>query len=249
MIEEKQTIARTNNTDILIRAEDVSKDYRIGRQNLRVLHSVNVSVKRGEMLSIEGPSGAGKSTLLHILGILDTPTEGRVIHENVNIAGLGDKSRARRRNRLFGFVFQFYHLLPDLTAAENVALPALAGLKAHRWISGRRTAIKKSRVLLETVGLKDRSKHRPSQLSGGERQRVAIARALINDPEVLLCDEPTGNLNTEMGEEILNLLCRLRQELNTTLVIVTHDAKVAEKAQRKIYMEDGRVVTSGTYTT
>ncbi len=230
------------NNGVVIRVENVSKDYRIGRHRLRVLRGVDLAVKEGEFLSIEGPSGAGKSTLLHIMGILDTPTEGGVIYEQENIASFGDRKRAYRRNRLFGFVFQFYHLLPDLTAEENVALPALAGLGIQRWMSGRKKALEKSRSVLDLVGLKERCRHRPTQLSGGERQRVAIARALINKPRMLLCDEPTGNLDTASGTEILDLLCRLREELNTTLVMVTHDAKVAERADRKVFMKDGRIV-------
>ncbi len=228
--------------DMLISVENVSKDYRIGRHRLRVLRGVDLAVKGGEFLSIEGPSGAGKSTLLHIMGILDTPTEGAVIYEQENIASFGDRKRAYRRNRLFGFVFQFYHLLPDLTAQENVALPALAGLGIQRWRRGRKEALQKSRSVLDLVGLSERCRHRPTQLSGGERQRVAIARALINKPRMLLCDEPTGNLDTASGTEILDLLCRLREELNTTLVMVTHDAKVAERADRKVFMKDGRIV-------
>jgi len=242
MIKKNTANIRAHNSDPVIRLEGVSKDYRIGRHQLRVLDDVDISLERGELLCIEGPSGAGKSTLLHIMGILDTPTEGSVIYEGIDIAGLNDKKRASRRNKLFGFVFQFYHLLPDLSAVENVALPALAGLGIKRWMRGRKKAIEKGRRALDIVGLKDRCKHRPTQLSGGERQRVAIARALINDPEILLCDEPTGNLDTASSEDILELLCRLQRELNTTLVIVTHDKHVAERAQRKIYMEDGRVV-------
>ncbi len=237
----KEKDMRKSDAQKVIEVDNVSKDYRIGRHDLRVLHDVSIAVKKGEFLSIEGPSGAGKSTLLHIMGLLDTPTEGAVIYENQDISGLNDKKRARRRNKLFGFVFQFYHLLPDLTAEENVALPALAGQKTAGWLRRRREAIEKSRRILEMVGLKERCDHRPTQLSGGERQRVAIARALINDPEMLLCDEPTGNLDTESGTEILELLCSLREELNTTLVMVTHDSKVAERAGRKIYMKDGRI--------
>ncbi len=229
------------NIDTVIEFQNVSKDYRIGRHDLRVLKDVSLDVEDGEFLSIEGPSGAGKSTLLHIMGLLDTPTEGKILYQGRNIAALGDKARARRRNKLFGFVFQFYHLLPDLSAAENVALPALAGLGAVGWLRGRRDALEKSRRLLEIVGLKERCNHRPTQLSGGERQRVAIARALVNDPQMLLCDEPTGNLDTESGTQILELLCRLRSELGMTLVMVTHDVKVAQKADRMVYMEDGRI--------
>ena len=225
----------------MLQVRNLSKDYQMGPRKLRVLHNVSLSVDRGEMLSIQGPSGAGKSTLLHLMGLLDTATEGQILYGKLDLAGLGGREQAYWRNRLFGFVFQFYHLLPDFTALENVALPALAGLGMGGWRSGKKAAMERGRRLLETVGLADRATHRPGQLSGGERQRVAIARALINEPDVLLCDEPTGNLDSHTGRKILGLLCRLRDDTGTTLVIVTHDASIAAAAGKTIRMVDGRI--------
>ncbi len=225
----------------ILRAEDVVKDYRIGRRSLRVLHGVSLEVRRGELLGIVGPSGAGKSTLLHILGMLDTPTQGRVLYNGQDLAGLSARERADRRNSLFGFVFQFYHLLRDFTAAENVALPALAPARIAGGRKRRREALREARRILGLVGLSERAEHRPTQLSGGERQRVAIARALINEPEVLMCDEPTGNLDTDTGEVILDLLVRIRRETGCTLLMVTHDERVAARAERTLHLRDGRV--------
>jgi lipoprotein-releasing system ATP-binding protein len=228
--------------DAILRAEKLVKDYRIGRTALRVLHGVSMVVRRGEQLGIVGPSGAGKSTLLHLLGMLDTPTEGRVFRGETDLAALPGAEQARWRNRLFGFVFQFYHLLPDFTALENVALPALAGAGVSGWHGARARARKDAMHMLELVKLADRAGHRPSQLSGGERQRVAIARALINSPEVLLCDEPTGNLDSDAGRRILDLLHELRDRTGCTLVIVTHDDRIARTADRVLRIVDGRIV-------
>jgi lipoprotein-releasing system ATP-binding protein len=228
--------------DTLLRAENLVKDYRIGRYRLRVLHGVTTQVRRGELLSIVGPSGAGKSTLLHLLGMLDTPTEGRVLHGTTNLAALSEAERAYWRNRLFGFVFQFYHLLPDFTALENVAMPALVGAGLVGWRRARKQARERARHVLETVDLGSRAAHRPAQLSGGERQRVAIARALINEPEVLLCDEPTGNLDSDTGKRILSLLSNIRERTGCTMVIVTHDERVAAMGDRVVHLVDGRVL-------
>ncbi|MFW5915788.1 MAG: ABC transporter ATP-binding protein [Planctomycetota bacterium] len=228
----------------MLKVDKVSKDYQMGRETLRVLDEVNLQIDRGEMIGIQGPSGAGKSTLLHLIGLLDTPTEGRVLHEGDDLACLSGREQAHWRNRLFGFVFQFFHLLPDFTAAENVALPALAGLTPLRWRNGRKKADQRAGELLELVGLGARTDHRPGQLSGGERQRVAIARALMNEPEVLLCDEPTGNLDTDTGASILDLLCNLKDSTEVTLVIVTHDPQVAARTERTVQMIDGKIDNS-----
>jgi len=227
--------------EALLRAENLVKDYRVGRYSLRVLHGVSAEVFDGELLSIIGPSGAGKSTLLHLLGMLDTPTSGRVLHADRDLAGLSTRERAHWRNRLFGFVFQFYHLLPDFTALENVALPALVDADLVRWSGASKEAKERAGRMLELVGLQDRARHRPAQLSGGERQRVAIARALINKPQVLLCDEPTGNLDTDTGASILGLLVDVRQQTGCTLIIVTHDERVAAMGDRTIRLVDGRI--------
>jgi len=225
----------------MLKAQHVSKVYTMGRSSLRVLHNVSLTVGDGEMLSVEGPSGAGKSTLLHVMGILDTPTEGRVFYGDTDLVALSGREKAYWRNRLFGFVFQFYHLLPDFTALENVVLPSLAALGTGEWLGGRKNVTERGRELIEMVGLKKRIRHKPNQLSGGERQRVAIARALVNSPKVLLCDEPTGNLDSSTGQSILDLLCRIRDETGCTLVIVTHDPKIAARAERKVRMVDGRI--------
>jgi lipoprotein-releasing system ATP-binding protein len=228
-------------TDVLLRADGLVKDYRIGRQRLRVLYGVSMSVKRGEVLSIVGPSGAGKSTLLHLLGMLDTPTEGRVLYGGTDLARLSPARQAYWRNRRFGFVFQFYHLLPDFTAWENVAMPALVGASVLGWWRARRQARRRALRALDLVGLGQRAAHRPAQLSGGERQRVAIARALINEPEVLLCDEPTGNLDSDTGHRVLELLARVRDKTGCTMVLVTHDERVAAMGERVIHLVDGRI--------
>lgn len=232
----------TTNRDSLLQAVNLFKEYANGERTVPVLQGINLSIEQGEIVAIVGVSGAGKSTLLHILGILDTPTAGSVIYKGVNLTQLSAKKQADIRNRNFGFVFQFYHLLPDFTALENVLLPGLIGSR----FSGRKTATKnytESAIsLLERVGLGDRVTHKPSQLSGGERQRVAIIRALINDPEVLLCDEPTGNLDTKTGHEILELIWNLNTTLNQTVVIVTHDEEIAKHASRIIRIVDGFIL-------
>ena len=229
----------------MLKVEKVCKDYQMGPRTLRVLNDVTLSVEDGEFLCIEGPSGAGKSTLLHLMGLLDTPTEGRLLCDSVELASLSGREQAHWRNKLFGFVFQFYHLLPDFTALENVVLPALAGLPLAGWQPGKKQALARGRELLDLVALGDRADHKPNQLSGGERQRVAIARALMNKPRFMLCDEPTGNLDSHTGQSILDLLYRIRKEAGATLVIVTHDPKVASRAERRVHMVDGRVARQG----
>jgi lipoprotein-releasing system ATP-binding protein len=228
--------------EAILRAEKLTKDYRIGGSSLRVLHGVTMDVRRGELLCIVGPSGAGKSTLLHLLGMLDTPTEGRVLHGEQDLAALSGAERAYWRNRLFGFVFQFYHLMPDFTALENVALPAMVGAGMAQWRQARKQASERARRMLDLVGLSGRASHRPAELSGGERQRVAIARALINEPQVLLCDEPTGNLDSDTGQAILRLLADIRDRTECTLVIVTHDRMIAVMGDRTVQLVDGRLV-------
>ncbi|HJW87510.1 MAG TPA: ABC transporter ATP-binding protein [Candidatus Brocadiaceae bacterium] len=234
----------SNNTatnDYLLQAVNVSKEYTAGERTLPVLQGVNLAVRKGEIVTIVGVSGAGKSTLLHILGILDTPTSGSVFYKGINLTKLSAKRQAEMRNRVFGFVFQFYHLLPDFTALENVLLPSLIGNSLSHWKNVKKERRDRAVSLLETVGLGDRIQHKPSQLSGGERQRVAITRALINEPELLLCDEPTGNLDTKTGQEIRELLWSLNEKLNQTVVVVTHDEKIAENAGRIIRITDGRI--------
>lgn len=223
----------------LIEARDVHKSYNIGRRTLEVLRGVSVHVERGEFLALRGASGAGKSTLLHLLGGLDTPNQGDILFGGTKLVSLSNLALSRWRNQKVGFIFQAYHLLPELDALENVCLPArMARVDVD-------TAAKRGRELLQRVGLGERIDHKAYELSGGEQQRVAIARALINSPELLLADEPTGNLDSHTGEGIIELLCSLRTERQTTLVIATHDAKVAARAPRVLELADG-VVCSGT---
>lgn len=220
----------------MIEAKGLRKVYINGAKQLEVLKGVDLKVERAQITAILGPSGAGKSTLLHLLGGLDCPSAGEVFIEGINIYYIGEGERAKLRNTKIGFVFQFYHLLPEFNALENVLLPL--------WIKGDsgKDAYKKGTEALSLVGLGERLNHRPGQLSGGEQQRVAIARALINDPEVLLCDEPTGNLDSETGKNIIELLWDLNARRKTTLIIVTHDAEIAKAAQRVLHIKDGRLI-------
>jgi lipoprotein-releasing system ATP-binding protein len=222
-------------------AKEISKEYTIGKTSIRVLDRVNLDVKKSEILIILGASGAGKSSLLHILGILDTPTSGHVSFKGENLSIIGQKKLAEKRNRIFGFVFQFYHLLPDFNALENVLMPRLIGKRFFKTTS-KKDYTEKATELLDRVGLANRINHRPNELSGGEKQRVAIVRALMNDPEILLCDEPTGNLDTKAGHEIQELIWDLNEKTKQTVVIVTHDERFTESADRVIRMADGKIV-------
>lgn len=226
----------------MLQTVHIRKEYTNGERTVSVLEDINLTIKKGEIVAIVGASGAGKSTLLHIMGILDSPTSGYVVYKGTNLTELNAKRRAEVRNRVFGFVFQFYHLLPDFTALENVILPCLIGSSHSNWRTLRKEYTDKAVSLLERVGLGGRLTHKPSQLSGGERQRVAIIRALITDPELLLCDEPTGNLDTKTGQEIRELIWDLNKILNQTVVIVTHDEEIARHAQRIVRIVDGRVL-------
>jgi lipoprotein-releasing system ATP-binding protein len=202
---------------------------------LEVLKGINLSVKKGEMVGVVGASGAGKSTLLHILGTLDRPSEGKIYFEGVDLFSLTDKQLASFRNKRIGFIFQFHHLLPEFSALENVMLPAfIAG--ADKTDTGD-----KAKELLDEMGLKDRLKHKPGELSGGEQQRVALARALINGPDLVLADEPTGNLDSKTSNSMHELLNRINEERNQTFVIVTHNSNLAKRMERVVHLIDGRV--------
>jgi ABC-type lipoprotein export system ATPase subunit len=219
----------------LVRARGVWKTYSLGRRKVEVLRGLDLTVESGVFLAIRGASGAGKSTLLHLVGGLDGPTKGDIWIRDSRLSDFSGAALCRFRNRKVGFVFQAYHLLPELSALENVCLPArMARMPA-------RDAVAAGRDLLERVGLGERLDHRPYELSGGEQQRVAIARALINGPELVLADEPTGNLDSHTGGEIIELLCALREEHRTTLIIATHDARVAARAPRVVELADGRL--------
>jgi lipoprotein-releasing system ATP-binding protein len=221
--------------EYLLAARDVHKTFILGRRSLEVLRGVSLTVRRGEFLALRGASGAGKSTLLHLLGGLDSPNQGEIWFDGNNLARRSGLALARWRNRAVGFIFQAYHLLPELDALENVCLPArMARVPAAE-------AEERGRELLARVGLGERLEHKPYELSGGEQQRVALARALINAPELVLADEPTGNLDSRTGEEIIELLCALRVERQTTLLVATHDAKVAGRAPRVLELADGQI--------
>ena len=219
-----------------LKLESVTKEYTLGKSIVRALRGLDLTVSKGEIVAIMGPSGSGKSTLLHILGALDTPTEGSAQIEETDLATLKERQLARLRGRKIGFVFQTFNLSQTLSAQMNVELPMIfqKAPKTER--------AKRARELLEKVGLGDRARHRPNELSGGERQRVAIARALANDPEIILADEPTGNLDTESGEPILALLKRLSREEGRTVILVTHDPEAAAIADRIVRLRDGKVM-------
>jgi ABC-type lipoprotein export system ATPase subunit len=223
--------------NILLSARGLKKTYVMGKRSLEVLRGVDVEIARGDFVALRGASGTGKSTLLHLIGGLDTPNAGEIFFAGQSLTKFSEAELTHFRNRRVGFVFQAYHLLPELTALENVCLPA----RVARIATG--TATQRASELLARVGLKDRLDHKPSELSGGEQQRVAIARALINEPELLLADEPTGNLDSHTGGEIIELLKSLRPEKSMTLVIATHDEKVAAHAQRVIQLVDGQIET------
>ncbi|MEM1108549.1 MAG: ABC transporter ATP-binding protein [Planctomycetota bacterium] len=224
----------------ILRATDLHKHYRTGALDLHILRGVDVELYRGEMLAVLGRSGSGKSTLLHLLGGLDQPDDGGVLFNGENLFRYSGGKLDRYRNRHVGFVFQFYHLLPELSALENVTIGAMLGSSVFAWPGQKQKVRNRAEALLERVGLKDRLKHRPARLSGGERQRVAIARALINEPDVLLADEPTGNLDAETGSSILELFHELHRDGQTT-VMVTHDDKVAAAADRVVTLVGGRL--------
>jgi putative ABC transport system ATP-binding protein len=221
-------------TDILV-TDRLQKQYQMGEVMVDALRGVDFVIRQGEFVAIMGPSGSGKSTLLHLLGGLDTPSEGEVMLGGKRLAHLSDDQLTIIRRRQIGFIFQFFNLLPTLSAAENVALPLL--------IDGRRIEDHQDRIieLLALVGLGDRADHRPDQLSGGQQQRVAIARALVTDPAIVLADEPTGNLDSASGEDVLHLLRRTCDEQGQTIVMVTHDTHAAEYADRVVHLRDGLI--------
>lgn len=220
----------------MIEAVNLTKSFHMAGLELTVLKSINLTIAQGEILAIVGASGAGKSTLLHILGTLDRPTSGTVLFEGQDLFQLSDQKQAEFRNRRIGFVFQFHHLLPEFTALENVCLPAYIQNRSAQDAQAEATS------LLKDVGLEHRMNHKPGELSGGEQQRVAVARALIQQPNLVLADEPTGNLDTHTGDALFTLMRTLNRSRGITFVIVTHNEKLSAQADRIIHMEDGQII-------
>ncbi len=226
----------------MIEVHDLTKIYRLGSVEVPALQGVSFTVEHGEVIAIMGQSGSGKSTLMNVLGCLDLPTSGQYLLDGQNIAGLSEDELATIRNRKIGFIFQQFNLLPRITVRRNTELPlTYNGGKSEKEIHQR------SEAILEAVGLKDRMNHRPTELSGGQQQRVAIARALINDPDLILADEPTGNLDSHTGTDIMQLLLGLNRDRGMTLILVTHDPKIAAQAQRVIHLQDGLIVDASIY--
>jgi putative ABC transport system ATP-binding protein len=223
--------------NVVIHAEALAKVYKMGQIEVHALRGVSFEIKRGEMLSIMGPSGSGKSTLMNILGCLDRPSSGEYVLDGERVSTLNDDQLASIRNRKVGFVFQSFNLLPRQTALSNVELPM-------RYAGAVNNRKQRARAALESVGLGDRMTHKPPELSGGQQQRVAIARALVNDPAILMADEPTGNLDSKSGKEIMELIMRLNRERGTTIIIVTHDPNIAAQTQRVIRLQDGELETA-----
>ena len=216
----------------MLQARGIKKSY----GNLQILKGVDLDVKRGEIITIIGASGAGKSTLLHVIGTLEQPDHGTVRLNNVDVHTLSSKKMSAFRNEQIGFIFQFHHLLPEFTALENICIPAFIAGKS------KKDAENKAFELLELLGLSDRSNHKPSEMSGGEQQRVAVARAMVNDPAIILADEPSGNLDSNNAENLHYLFVKLRDTLNQTFVIVTHNENLANLADRKVLMKDGQII-------
>lgn len=232
--------------ETLIRIDNLHKSFYDGDTELKVLKGVNLDVHQAEVLAIMGASGVGKSTLLHIIGTLDRPTEGNIFYEDKDVTTFSERELTRFRNDAIGFVFQFHQLLPEFTALENVAMSGLIrntrkveDENGNRYSSSK--AYEKAEILLESVGLSERLGHFPSQLSGGERQRVAIARALINQPKVVLADEPTGNIDDKTSGAVLDVLQDINERLKQTFIIVTHDSRLSKRANRTVHLVDGKI--------
>jgi len=217
----------------VIELRDVCKDYGMGEAKIRAVCEVNLKIKKSESVAIMGPSGSGKSTMLHLIGCLDRPTKGKILIDGVDVSNLDDNGLARLRGEKIGFIFQFFYLIPSFTALENVELPMIFSKRSNRK--------KRAEELLKMVGLQNRMNHHPKELSGGETQRVSIARALANEPSIILADEPTGNLDSKSGKEIMDILKKLNKERGVTLLIITHDSSIAKYAERTVKIIDGKI--------
>jgi len=220
----------------MIAVTDLHKSFPMGEQTLTVLQGINLTIQRGELIAVIGASGAGKSTLLHVLGLLERPTKGAVLFEGQDLFQLSEPDQAEFRNRRIGFVFQFHHLLPEFTALENACMPALIQRRQPEEVEREAVAI------LNEVGLGSRLRHKPGELSGGEQQRVAVARALLQKPDLVLADEPTGNLDTHTGEALFSLMREMNKARGTTFVIVTHNDKLSAQADRIVHIQDGQIL-------
>ena len=231
-----ETVEQNTHQDVVLEGIDIHKSFQTGAETLHVLRGVDIRIKRGEIVSVVGASGVGKSTLLHILGALDRPTKGKVRLDSTDVFALNDKRLAHFRNKTVGFVFQFHHLLPEFSALENVMMPRL--------IAGEETETIKEKAwqYLSEVGLADRAHHKPGELSGGEQQRVAVARALVNEPQIVIADEPSGNLDKATGEELHNLISELNRKKEQTFIIATHNQALAQRAHRTIRLVDGKAI-------
>ncbi|MCA9085155.1 MAG: ABC transporter ATP-binding protein [Planctomycetaceae bacterium] len=240
---DSSTVETVSMSSPLISALAIEKSYTKGDHKVPVLRGAGLTAHRGEFISVVGQSGSGKSTLLHVMGLLDSPDIGEVLLDGRRIDNLNEAARDQLRNHVFGFIFQFYHLLPEMTLLENVMTPLMIRHSLLSYWKNRREIRDKAMNILQQVGLEHRIKHRPSELSGGEMQRGAIARALIGEPEILLADEPTGNLDSSTGREIMDTLTKLNQESQLTIVMVTHDEAVARQAHRIVRLAEGQIAT------
>jgi len=227
--------SKKDNKEYIVELENIGKHFKMGHAIIKALDDINLKIKKGEFLSVIGTSGSGKSTLLNIIGGLLKPTIGKIIVDNYDISNYSDNEMANYRKNMVGFVFQSFNLIPTLTAIENVEYPMI-----FRAVP-RKERLKKSEDILNKVGLGDRLKHNPTELSGGEQQRVSIARAIINEPEIILADEPTGNLDSKTGKEIMEILRKISEEMKRTLIVVTHDIYISHYTDRRVYLSDGKI--------
>ncbi len=231
----RNSLEEDNNNNYIVKLEDISKEFKMGSSVIKALDNIDLEIKKGEFLSIIGTSGSGKSTLLNLIGGLLKPTSGKIIVDNFDISTYSDNEMANYRKNMVGFVFQSFNLIPTLTALENVEYPMIfSGIS-------KKERLNRSEEVLEKLGLGDRLRHNPTELSGGEQQRVSIARAIINEPEIILADEPTGNLDSKTGKGIMEVLRKINEEMGRTLIVVTHDIYISYYSDRRVYLSDGKI--------